>query len=267
MGPSLELSAGSKRVVGPGRHGLQGIRCLVTALGPRVVATCRRNILLCLLLLLILLVLLLLLLLGEYVGAIWIVRRKSRLLRLEWRLWLQEVVLKLAVWVLVECSWLILKSIGVPIGYSSDLVLKSSWLCVLVVQVTGRQRLLGVNGVAKPVDSALLLVSLVIPGGLGLGHRSIVKERLGIALFQLPLPQFLFFLAQLNRLGQILIFFPHHGLLFASFPLFLGFCLARLDSQAILYVFVIGRSTTLPSVGSARRLGPMALVLVQSIHP
>lgn len=245
MGPSLELSAGSKRIVGPGRHGLQGIRCRATALGPWVVATCRRNILLCLLLLLVLL-----LLLGEYVGAIRIVRGKSRLLRLECRLWLQEVVLKLAVRILIECSWLILESIRVSGGHSSDLVLKSGWLRVLVVQVTGRQRLLGVDGVAKPVDGSLLLVSLVVPSRLGLGHGSIVKKRLGIAFFQLPLPQFLFFLAQLDRLGQILIFFSHHVLLFPSSPLFLGFCLARLDSQTILYIFVIGRSATLPSVRS-----------------
>lgn len=259
---SLELSASRKGIVGAGWHRFQGICWLRTVVGPRVVGTSSGKAFLWLWLLR---------LLREHVHSIGVVCVEGRVLRLErrlrlqCRLWLQEVVLGLSVWVLVKNAGL--ESVGVSVGHAGRLVRESGGLRVLVVQVASCKGLLSVDRVAKPVNGILLLVALVVPGRLGRSglHGGIVKEGLCVALLQLPLAEFLFFLAQSNGTGQILVILGSFHSLRSSSPFVLRFILARLDRQTVFRVVFVIVPPTWP-LRSSRGFVAITLEVIETAH-
>ena len=250
------MGTSRKGVVGTGWHWFQGVCWLRTVVGPRVVRTSGGEAFLWLWLLR---------LLREHVHSIGVVRVEGRVLRLECSLWLQEVVLGLSVWVLVKNAGL--ESVGVSVGHAGRLVRESGWLRVLVVQVASCKGLLSIDRVAKPVDGILLLVALVVPGRLGRSglHGGIVKEGLCVALLQLPLAEFLFFLAESNRTSQILVILCSFHSLRSSSPFVLRFVLARLDRQTVFRVVFVIVSPTWPFC-SSRGFVAITLEVVETAH-
>jgi len=122
----------------------------------------------------------------------------------------------------------LLVAIGVIRVHASRLVLEPSGLRILVVQVTGCHGLLllSIDRVTEPVHRTLLLISLVVASGLDLGRGGVVKERVRIALLQLPPPQLLLFLAELDRLCQVCVLSLVRRFLSPSSALLFSFSLA-----------------------------------------
>lgn len=254
----LDLAAVGERVVRACGHRLQSVRGLV--LRPWIVAARCGQALLGLRLL----YLRNRLLLGEHVRSIWVVGVEGRLLRLHGRLRLEEVVL-LTVRILIKGRWLSLETVGVSIRHAGGLIGEAGGLRILVVQVARGQRLLRVDWIAKPVHRTLLLVTLVVTGGLRLRGEAIIKERLGVAFLQFSFAKVLFFSAELDRLGQILVLLRGHRLLRPSFSLLFRLRLTRLDSQTILRILIV-RTPTLASFHSRRRLIAETLEVIEAAH-
>ena len=167
------------------------------------------------------------------------------MLGLESRLRLQKVVLSLSVRVLVKPGGLLV-AIRVRV-HARGLVLESSWLCVLIVEETGRHGLLRVDRIAEPVHGTLLLVALVEASRLHLGG-SIIKERVCITLLQFTFSQFFLLLTKFDGLGKVFIIVDARFLSTSS-SLFFGFSLAGFDCKSVFgIVLVIGvTSPSLPA--------------------
>jgi hypothetical protein len=123
------------------------------------------------------------------------------------------------------------------------LTLHARWLRVRIVQESCILRLLLVlvDEVTEPIDSALLLVSLVVSRGLILGRlrRRISKQEVSIALFQLPLSKFFLLFAKPNSFCQIIVVIHGTGLLRATFLFLFSFVLTRLKGQPEFQIFLV----------------------------